>query len=183
MLLGGVSMNAIPVWGAANGVYAVPADHGPQIMLHVSKPLGSDGSSLRLFGLRIESSRASPASPQPSAMVPIQHRALIDLQIRGHSDVQVQFGRRLVWNLARGTVGAPFSPAGQTIGVPIRGTKLPELENRHPGDPGYAGISAFTGSPVAVVHASIFPRETPAAERWGGNVPLPIAPHGLNAAE
>src|ERR1700689_2168296 len=130
MTLAAASLPVITSAGPGNGVEAVPSAHGPQIMLYLNAPLGSNGGgSLHWFGLKIEQLRTPPTSPQLSA-TPIEHSPLVDLQLPAHSDLRVEFGRRLVWDIKRGTLAPRSSSAGPTIGVPSRGVKLPGAEGQ-----------------------------------------------------
>jgi hypothetical protein len=114
----------------------------------VSLPMGSRGSSsLPRYGLRIGEFRKRPTTPQLVAIPPTQ-RELVDLQIVAHSDVRIEFGRRLVWNITRQAFGTQSSQAALTIGVPIRGIRLSEAANQQPWDPGISGISALAGNPI-----------------------------------
>jgi hypothetical protein len=145
MLLGGVSMVSIRAACAGNVVSAAPVSCGPQFMLYVSLPLSPGGSSSRpVYGLRIGEFRKRPTTTQLVAVAPVQ-RELIDLQIVGHSDVRIEFGRRLVWSVTRGAVGRQSTVFA--IGVPIKGIRLSDGVNQQPWDPGTAGMSALAGNP------------------------------------
>ena len=116
-------------------------------MLYVTLPLSSRGSSpLPLYGLRIGEFRKRPTTPQLVAVAPVQ-RELIDLQIVGHSDVRIEFGRRLVWSVTRGAVGRQSSSAVFALGVPIKGIRLSDAVNQEPWEPGTPGLSALAGNP------------------------------------
>ena len=148
MLLGGASMVSIRPACAGNVVGAAPTSRSPQVMLYVSLPLGSRGSSSQpLYGLRIGELRTPRTTPQLTAIAPIQ-RELIDLQILAHSDVRIEFGKRLIWNITRGAFGPQSSEAVLAIGMPIKGIGLSELANQQPWDPGTSGTSAWAGNPV-----------------------------------
>ena len=137
MLLAGACCTVITALGA--GIEAVPAPHGPQIMLYISQPLWSSGGSQPRFGLRIERLRMPPVSPQPAGMTAIQHTSLIDLQMQSHSDVRVEFGRRVVWDIRRGTLGSQAMADESVIGMPIKGKKLPDALGQQ---------DVFAGGPV-----------------------------------
>lgn len=145
MLLGGVSMVSIRAACAGNVVSAAAVSCGPQFMLYVSLPLSPRGSSSRpVYGLRIGEFRRRPTTTQLVAVAPVQ-RELIDLQIVGHSDVRIEFGRRLVWSVTRGAVGRQSTVFA--IGVPIKGIRLADGVNQQPWDPGTPGMSALAGNP------------------------------------
>jgi hypothetical protein len=147
VLLGGASMVSISGTGAGNAVSAAPVSCGPQLMLYVTVPLSSHGSSsLPRYGLRIGEFRKRPTTPQLLAVAPVQ-RELVDLQIVPHSDVRVEFGRRLVWDIQRGAFGRQSNLATLAIGVPIKGTRLSDSVNeptRQPWDGAPAGMSAWS---------------------------------------
>lgn len=92
----------------ADGMSVVPSAHGPLIMLYVRVPLGARGAA-RVYGLRVDQQGGTP--PQAGAMVdPITsampgQRSIVDLQMTRASDVRVEFGRRLTWNVARREFG------------------------------------------------------------------------------
>ena len=131
-----------------NAGITAPASCGPQIMLYVSLPMGSQGSSsLPRYGLRVGEFRRRPTTTQLVAMPPTQ-RELVDLQMVAHADVRIEFGRRLIWNITRQTVGPQSSRAALTIGVPIRGVRLSDTVNQQPWDPGNSGMSALTDNPI-----------------------------------
>jgi hypothetical protein len=69
---------------ATHVVSAAPVSCGPQLMLYVTLPLSSHGSSsLPRYGLRIGEFRKRPTTPQLVAVAPTQ-RELVDLQIAAH---------------------------------------------------------------------------------------------------
>ena len=140
-------MPSIRDTSVGNAVSATPVSCDPQLMLYVTLPLSSRGtSSLPRFGLRIGEFRKRPTTPQLVAVAPVQ-RELVDLQILAHSDVRVEFGRRLVWDIPRGALGPQSTLATLAIGVPIKGSTLSDSVNqqiRQPWDPVPAGMSAWS---------------------------------------
>jgi hypothetical protein len=141
ILLGGASMLSIRSACAGNGVSVAPASHSPQIMLYVSQPLWSRGdSSLRLYGLSIGKPQTPPTTPQQAAIAPFQRSALIDLQISAHSDARLEFGRRLIWNITRGTFGPQ-----------IKGIRLSDTVRQQPWNPGTSRMSALIRPSVPFV--------------------------------
>jgi hypothetical protein len=172
ILLGGASMLSIRSACAGNVVSVAPASHSPQIMLYVSQPLWSRGdSSLRLYGLCIGKLVTPPTTPQQAAMASFQRSDLIDLQILAHSDVRLELGRRLIWNITRGT----FGPSVPAIGVQIKGIRLSDTVRQQPWNPGTSRMSALVGNPIrrrqvdgespAVVNTGISSHWTPIAGR------------------
>jgi hypothetical protein len=171
MALAAASLPVITAAGPGNGVEAVPAAHGPQIMLYVNAPLGTNGGgSLHWFGLKIEQLRTPPASPQLSE-IPIQRSPLVDLQLPAHSGLRVEFGRRLVWDIKRGTLASRSNPAGPTIGVPSRGQKSPNAESQQTAEPAYAAIlpRQIGGTSVAIADTSSL-SQWPPTNGWAAGV-------------
>lgn len=148
MLLGGASWVLIRAFCADSVVTAAPVSCGPQFMLYVTLPLSSRGSSsLPRYGLRIGEFRKRPITTQLVAVAPVQ-RELIDLGIVAHSDVRVEFGRRLVWDVPRGAFGSQSSLATFAIGVPIRVSDAVNQQPRQPWDPVPSAMSAPAGDPM-----------------------------------
>jgi hypothetical protein len=156
---------------AGNVVSATSVSCGPQLMLHVTLPLSSHGrSSLPRYGLRIGEFRKRPTTLQLVAVVPVQ-RELVDLQIAAHSDVRVEFGRRLVWDIPHGAFGPQSSLATLAIGIPIKVVQFSDPVNQQPRQPWHpaAGMSAWSadatrqleGERLAIVTAVIPLRWTP----------------------
>lgn len=149
ILLGGASMLSIRSACAGNVVSVAPASHSPQIMLYVSQPLWSRGdSSLRLYGLWIGKLLTPPTTPQLAAIAPFQRSGLIDLQILAHSDVRLEFGRRLIWNITRATFGPQSSQSVPAVGVQIKGIRLSDTVGQQPWNPGTSRMSALVGNPI-----------------------------------
>jgi hypothetical protein len=141
MLLGGASMVLI------RAVSVRPASCGPQIMLYVTLPLSSRGSSSPpRYGLRIGEFRQRPTTTQLVAKAPTL-RELIDIQIDGRSDVRMEFGRRLIWNITRGAFGRQ-SDSVWAIKVPIKDISLSDALNQEPWDLGTSGMSALAVNPI-----------------------------------
>jgi hypothetical protein len=167
LLLAGASLTAIAAV-AGNGVEAVPSAHGSQVMLYVSGSPWSNAGLLPRLGLRVERLRAL-ASSELAAIAPAQSAVLVDLQVRARSDVRVEFGRRVVWDVTRGTLAPQSNPAGTTIGVPMRGVPLPEAAGLHPGEPGYAGMTGLVGNLTRrrqLAGGSIAPADSSIPSRW-----------------
>jgi hypothetical protein len=151
MTFGWPSILSITAAGAGSVVGTAPASCGPQFMLYMTLPLWSGGhSSLPLYGLRMGQFRKRPTTTQLVAVAPVQ-RELIDLQMVPHSDVRIEFGRRLIWDIPRGSFGPQSSAATLAIGVPIRSTGPSDPLNqqpRQPWDPVSFGMNALPGDPM-----------------------------------
>jgi hypothetical protein len=151
IVLGGASIALIEAGGVSNVVSSARVSCGPQLMVYMTLPLWSRGSSsLPVYGLRVGEFRKRPTTPQLVAVAPVQ-RELLDLQIAARSDVRIEFGRRLVWDIQRGAFGPQSALATLAIGVPIKGARLSEAWNQQPlqpWDPVTSGMSAMTGDPI-----------------------------------
>ena len=179
ILLGGASMLSIRSACAGNAVSVAPASRSPQIMLYVSQPLWSRGdSSLRLYGLCIGKLLTPPTTPRQTAIAPFQRSDLIDLQILAHSDVRLEFGRRLIWNITRGTFGPQSSRSVPAIGVQIKGIRLSDRVRQQPWNPGTSRMSAilqlrptvqFVNSFREPKHCSCFAAQEPVELRSSGD--------------
>jgi hypothetical protein len=104
---------------AADAVSAVPGAHGPQLMLYIKQPLGTRGAP-RVYGLRIERLATPPTLPTPAAIVSTGRREIVDLQIRQYSDVRVEFGRRVTWNVGRQEFGLSSNQPNMAMHLPAR---------------------------------------------------------------
>lgn len=117
-IVGFLSCTAATVTQAATPGPTV-APRAPQFMLYFSRPMGGGvgGPAWHpTFGLKIAQVRLLPSSGDPQATgEALQHRELMDWQFGGHSamrlsDMRLQLGRRLTWDVARGTFGRPSQP-------------------------------------------------------------------------
>jgi hypothetical protein len=91
----------------------VPGAHGRVMMLYLSQPIGSRGAS-RIYGLRLQQPTPMQAAGVPTVMS--HQRDLIDLQVRRYSDIRVEFGQRVTWNVGR----SEFGPSGAQSSMAIR---------------------------------------------------------------
>ena len=172
ILLSGVAMAAGAAACAGNIVGMAPTSSGRQIMLYVSQPLWSRGASLsRVYGLRIEEVRALPASPQSSVVGSLRRSVLVDLQIVPHSDIRVEFGKRVSWNFTHEAFGPQSS---LSIGLPIMSVSVPDTPLLHPWGLQVAALSLMArrlvpdppdGASVTVAAAVITLQLTPSAGR------------------
>jgi len=117
LLFSGLLFRAL-VCPAADGLQPAPTAHGPLVMLYIKQPLGARGAS-RVYGLRLEHQASAPTQPAalPGAM-PSQ-REIVDLQIRRYSDVRVEFGRRVTWNIGRHEFGLSANQPSMAIRLPM----------------------------------------------------------------
>ena len=119
----------------ADGMSPVPNAHGPLMMLYLRQPLGARGAP-RVYGLRVEQQGGTP--PQAGAMVdPVTsampgQRTIMDLQIRHSSDVRVEFGRRVTWNVARHEFGLSANQPSMALRLPQPATPTPTVARSLP---------------------------------------------------
>ena len=106
---------------AADGLGIAPAAHGPQMMLYIKQPLGASGAG-RIYGLRLEQMASTPTLAAAGPMATTGRREIVDLQIRRYSDVRVEFGRRLIWNVGRQEFGLSANQPSMAIRLPARAT-------------------------------------------------------------
>jgi hypothetical protein len=143
ILLGGVAMAAGSAACADNIVGMAPTSSGRQITLYVSQPLWSRGaSSSRVYGLRIEQVRALPAAPQSSVVGSLRRSVLVDLQIVPHSDIRIEFGKRVSWNFTHEAFGPQSS---LSIGLPLMSVSVPDTPPLHPWDLHVSGLGLMAG--------------------------------------
>jgi hypothetical protein len=148
ILLGGASIISMGAACAGNVVSTAPASGGPQIMLYLSQSLwGGGSSSLPRFGLRIGTLR-SPATRAQLTVEPPMQRELIDLQFFAHSDVRLEFGKRVVWNITRGAFGPRSSQAVLATRVPIKSIRLSDAVRQPLWNPAASAAIAVEGKSV-----------------------------------
>ena len=105
---------------AADQLGTVPSEHGPRLMLYIRQPLGA--RTAPVYGLRLDQRETAAALPSAGAIVSSDRRAIVDLQIRRYSDVRVEFGRRLTWNVGRQEFGPPGNSPSMTMHLPTPAT-------------------------------------------------------------
>jgi hypothetical protein len=145
ILLSAASVAASAVACAGNFVGMAPTSRAPQIMLYVSQPLWSPGKSFRVYGLRIEEVRGLPASLQPAAAGSLRRSVLVDLQIVPHSDLRIEFGRRLIWDFTHAAFGPQSSSSSLAIGLTIHSTRFSGPARLQPWDLRAPGLSLMAG--------------------------------------
>jgi hypothetical protein len=150
ILLSGAAMASGAAAYAGNMVGMAPTSNSRQVMLYVSQPLWSRGaSSSRVYGLRIEQVRATPATPQSSVVGSLRRSVLVDLQIVPHSDIRIEFGKRVIWNFTHEAFGQQSS---LSIGLPIMSVSVPDTPRLHPWDLQVSGLSLMAGRLVPDPH-------------------------------
>jgi len=154
ILLGLASVVASAAACAGNIVGMAPTSRSPQIMLYVSQTLWSPGTSFRVYGLRIEEVRALPMSPQPGVAGSLRRSELFDLQIVPHSDMRVEFGRRLIWDFTREAFGPQSIPSSLAIGLTIQSIRFSDPARLQPWGLRAPGLSLLAGRLVPDPQAS-----------------------------
>jgi hypothetical protein len=114
-------------------------------MLYFSQTLWSPGTSFRVYGLRFEEVRAQPTSSQSGVAGSFRHSELFDLQIVPHSDIRIEFGRRLIWDSTHEGFGPQPSPPSLAIGLTIHSIKFPDRARLQPWDLRAPGLSLMAG--------------------------------------
>jgi hypothetical protein len=112
---------------AADGLETVPAAHGPLMMIYLKQPLGARGAT-RIWGLRLEQAAPTPtqsavlmgAMPGASTSAIPNQRDIVDLQIRRNSDVRIEFGRRVTWNIGRREFGLTANQPNMALRLPLQ---------------------------------------------------------------
>lgn len=164
IFLSGTSMAAGTAAYAGNIAGMAPTSRCPQIMVYVSQPLWSSGTSFRVYGLRVETVRAQPTSPQSAGVGFLRRSELLDLQIVPHSDIRIGFARRLIWDFTQEAFGPQSS---LSIVLPIKRLSSPDPARLQPWDLRASGLSLMAGSlvpdPRAVAAAVVTLQWTPSA--------------------
>jgi hypothetical protein len=112
----------------ADGMSVVPSAHGPLMMLYLRQPLGVRGAA-RVYGLRVDQQggtrpqEGAMADPVTSAM-PGQ-RSIVDLQMTRPSDLHLEFGHRVTWNIARREFGLTATQPSMALRLPTRVAPAP----------------------------------------------------------
>lgn len=145
ILLSAASVAATAAACAGNFVGMAPTSRAPQIMLYFSQPLWYPGKSSRVYGLRIEEVRGLPPSLQPAAAGSLRRSVLVDLQIVPHSDIRIEFGRRLIWDFTHAAFGPQSSSSSMAIGLMIHNTRFPDPARLQPRDLRAPGLSLMAG--------------------------------------
>jgi hypothetical protein len=121
------------LWIAAGAVATAASPAGaprsPEVMLYISHSVGGGGgSSHPIFGLRVDQIHQGGNSGDPDGGDAIQHRELVNWQMEAHSnfhisDLRVQLGRRVTYDVTNRSFGSPRSRSSMALGVPtLRGS-------------------------------------------------------------
>ena len=136
-----LALLAVATAYAGDPVGNAPVLRGPQAMLYFHLPLGHSSQPLALYGLRLEQSRLQSAVAPTTLVQTPYHQQLLDLQLRPHMDMQLEFGRRVTWDMGRESFSAPSKPSTYVIRWPIEGRRLAEVLPQ-------ARISAWPQPPI-----------------------------------
>jgi hypothetical protein len=146
ILLSAAAVAASAAVCAGDMVGMAPTSRSPQIMFYVSQTLWSSGPSFRVYGLRIEEVQALRTSPQSGVAGSFRRSELLDLQVVPHSDISIEFGRRLIWNFTNERFGSPSSSSSLAIALTIHRIRSPEPAGLlQPWDLRTPGLSLMAG--------------------------------------
>jgi hypothetical protein len=120
----------------ADGMAVAPGAHGPVMMLYLRQPIGSPGAA-RVYGLRVDQQGGTrpPAGAMTDSSVASAmpgQRSIVDLQFRHVSDVRVEFGRRVTWNVARREFGLSSSQPSMALRLPASEAPTPTVARSLP---------------------------------------------------
>jgi hypothetical protein len=121
-----VALLAVAMADAGEPVGNAPLLRGPQLMMYFQLPVGHSSQPLALYGLRIEQSRLQSALSTTTPAQTPYHQQLLDLQLRPHADMQLEFGRRLSWDVGRESFSAPANPPTFLLRWPIESRRPAE---------------------------------------------------------
>jgi hypothetical protein len=103
MLMVGALLPCAGIAFAADPAGSVAPPHGPMLMVYFTQPLTRGAS--RVYGLRLDQVALAPqvvaATAPANGLYSSSPRSIIDLQIRHRTDVRVEFGDRVTWNMHR----------------------------------------------------------------------------------
>jgi hypothetical protein len=117
LLLFGALLGGRAGYCAADQPGVVSGAHGRVMMLYLSQPIGARGAS-RIYGLRLQQATAPPTLSN-AAPSPMSHeRDIVDLQVRHYSDIRVEFGQRVTWNVGRSECGPSGAQSSMAIRLP-----------------------------------------------------------------
>ena len=101
---------------AGEPITAMAPPHGPMLMFYFNQPLWSSGAS-RIYGLRLQQIAIQPFVQSGTFSAIAQPRSLIDLQLRRHADVRLEFGHRVTWDVRRREFGLSGYQYGMSAGL------------------------------------------------------------------
>jgi hypothetical protein len=105
------------------------------LMLYLRQPLGARGAA-RVYGLRVEQQGGTPpqagAMTDPSTSAMPGQRSIVDLQMTRASDLRVEFGRRVTWNVARREIGLTSNQPSMALRLPMPVAPTPTVAHSLP---------------------------------------------------
>jgi hypothetical protein len=92
-------------------------------MLYISHSIGAGSGGRPTFGLKVDQLRQVGDSGDPESGDVMQHRELVNWQMEAHSnmrisDLRVQFGRRVTYDVTNQRFGSPATRQTLQLGVP-----------------------------------------------------------------
>jgi hypothetical protein len=116
--------------------YSGSAPRSPQVMLYISHSIGAGAVGRPTFGLKVDQLRQGGNTGDPEGGDVMQHRGLINWQMEAHSnmhisDLRVQLGDRVTYDLTHRAFGSPATRSTMQIGVPsLRNAALDSPQQR-----------------------------------------------------
>jgi hypothetical protein len=141
----GAALVAVAVTAQAappGGFTPILAPRSPQIMLYISHSIGGGAGSAATgftrptFGLRVEQVRQGSNMGDPDGGDAFSHRELINWQMQAHSnfhlsDMRVQLGHRLTYDVTNHQFGSPGARSAMPIGtLSVRNGSVTAVESR-----------------------------------------------------
>jgi hypothetical protein len=146
------TMAAVANACAASGVWLPDSSLGPQITLYVSQPLWARVPSTRTYGMRLEQVRSDVGLPRRAEYGVVRRKSLIDLQVRPHSGMRLEFAARISWDLGRESFGLTPDGSSRVIDLTFRAH---ELAAKQPIRPWVGPINAAARPRRFVLHCDV----------------------------
>ena len=147
ILIGCATMAVAANAWAGSGVWMPDSSLGPQMTLYVNQPLWTRGTSERSYGMRLEQVRSEVGLSRPAEFGIVHRKALIDLQVRPHAGMRVEFAARVTWDLGRDTFGLTPDGTSRVIDLAFRTRELTAVRPFEP----WAGPISSAGVPARFI--------------------------------
>jgi hypothetical protein len=120
-ILVGCAALAVVASAQADRVLWLPsASLGPQVTVYVSQPLWARNTAARTYGIRLEQVRSDADFLRRNQFGTVHRKALIDLQLRRHSGLRLEFAARVAWDLERESFGLTSDESSRVIDLAFR---------------------------------------------------------------